>query len=31
MSSFMSLSVPEAEKPRLDELVAVLEQGAGQG
>ena len=27
MSSFMSLSIPEAEKPRLDELVAALEQG----
>lgn len=26
MSSFMSLSVPEAEKARLDELVSALEQ-----
>ena len=31
MSSFMSLSVPEAEKPRLDELVAALEQTRAQG
>lgn len=27
MSSFMSLSVPESEKTRLDELVSALEQG----
>lgn len=31
MSSFMSLSIPEAEKARLDELVAALEHGPSQG
>ena len=30
MSSFMSLSVPEAEKAHLDELIAALKDGSEQ-